>query len=59
LATVEADSSDGKQDGKQDTLVERDSVSEKSGSGPNYNPCLSLLFSIAAGAVTISAISRR
>jgi hypothetical protein len=45
LATVEADSSDGKQDGKQDTLVERDSVSEKSGSGPDYNPLFKFAFS--------------
>lgn len=44
LATVEADSSDGKQDGKQDALVETDSISEESGSGPGYNPCSSLLF---------------
>jgi hypothetical protein len=44
LATVEADSSDRKQDGKQDTLVERESVSEKSGSGPDYHPSSSLLF---------------
>lgn len=44
LVTIEADSSDGEQDGDQDALIETHSVSEKSYSGPAYNHCSSLLF---------------
>lgn len=44
LVSMEADWSDGEQDGEQDSLIETHSVSEKSDSGPDYNHCSSLLF---------------
>ena len=49
LDTVEADSTDRRQDGKQDALVKTDSISEESGSGPDYNPYSSLLFQTCYG----------